>query len=680
MEQDFSASRSADKAWTTRLVLVFALLQMAVPLVGFCTDPQPTKRIYFLLYSGGILICLLSLAGTFHRRFWAVKSFCCVLSIAAIIGLQLANLILLLKDLSVDVEGSILMRKEIIQAIITFHLHFCLLFICPQLFGLNWLTMSSVVLCLLLVLICMWSTLGAATIFFPVLWVCTLLLLVIIISYWVELQERESFKASRLLLGKHEMLAQYESFWRSADAVRHESDLASAKARTALKCRNELTAFIFHEIRNPLNAMCGAVEMMMKGGFLTKDGHRWASVAQRSTLAMESVLNDVLLLSKLEEGKVVMTKEGFLVEQLVDEVVFMFSGQAKAAGVELVATVSDDVRAAGAVIGSKHRLAEVLSNFLSNSLKAVASPVMPGCATTATKRIKVRVRRLNGVDSATTATTTGSSCDSDDTADLEFMVVDSGRGLSAKQLHMAASPVPYATLADSSQSKGTGLGLVISKQLIEAHGGELIVRSAGLGRGSEFGFRAKFQIDRNPDSAGPEDSGNTPAIVPQGGMHHHERPCESIVGIPGAARVRVLVVDDDELNVSIVADMLRSEGMLCDTAANGAEALSMINAQGSCYDVVVTDLIMPVMNGRELSRRLRKQQQQLQQDQGVPTLPVIGLSGCCTPADKAQSLEAGMAAVLSKPANLRTLVKAVHLAIEEANVASNASDDLNDYI
>ena len=143
MEQDFSASRSADKAWTTRLVLVFALLQMAVPLVGFCTDPQPTKRIYFLLYSGGILICLLSLAGTFHRRFWAVKSFCCVLSIAAIIGLQLANLILLLKDLSVDVEGSILMRKEIIQAIITFHLHFCLLFICPQLFGLNWLTMSS---------------------------------------------------------------------------------------------------------------------------------------------------------------------------------------------------------------------------------------------------------------------------------------------------------------------------------------------------------------------------------------------------------------------------------------------------------------------------------------------------------------------------------------------------------
>ena len=156
---------------------------------------------------------------------------------------------------------------------------------------------------------------------------------------------QENFKASRLLQAKHEMLAQYESFWRAADAVRHESDLSSTKAKTALKCRNELTAFIFHEIRNPLNAMAGAVQMMQQGGKMPPDMRKWANVASNSTVRdgtgrfqplsstdpthllwlafcvcctvcptqamVEAVLNDVLLMSKMERGKVVLQKEPF---------------------------------------------------------------------------------------------------------------------------------------------------------------------------------------------------------------------------------------------------------------------------------------------------------------------------------------------------------------------------------
>ena len=171
MEEDFNLSRATDKAWTTRLVLLLAWVQMVIPLLGFIRDPAHVQK-YTLLYFAGLLLCMLSLAGTFHRRFWAVKGLCCTLSIAAIIGIQLANLILLLKDSEQTASGVgsaaldfSSMRKELVQAIMTFHLHFCLLFICPQLFGLNWLTMSSAVLLLLAVLVAMWVSLPAAQVY-----------------------------------------------------------------------------------------------------------------------------------------------------------------------------------------------------------------------------------------------------------------------------------------------------------------------------------------------------------------------------------------------------------------------------------------------------------------------------------------------------------------------------------
>ena len=125
------------------------------------------------------------------------------------------------------------------------HIHFSFLFAVPQVFGLRWITMVFICLVISAVFMFMWAALPAANVFFPPLWVALVVVMVISISYWVDKQERLWFKESGMLQAEQEINGQYEAFWRTSDAERHDSDLLAAKARTALEIRKRLTAFIF---------------------------------------------------------------------------------------------------------------------------------------------------------------------------------------------------------------------------------------------------------------------------------------------------------------------------------------------------------------------------------------------------------------------------------------------------
>jgi len=533
--------------------------------------------------------------------------------------------------------STIEMDKELVQAIIMGHLQFALLFACPQLFGLRWITMMCIVMVFLSAFVPMWTLLPSAHVFFPPAYMTTVLLLVVVVSRTVEKQERLWFRATQLRQREQEAMVQYEAFWRAADADRHASDLRVAKARTALQIRNQTTAFLFHEIRNPLHALHGAVERMGQHDVSHEKRAKYSRIARSSMGMVRNVLDDVLLLSKIEEGKIKFKKIAFSLVSWLEELELMFSEQARMKGLSL-GSKTRGIDPQAHVVGDRNRLAEVVANLLGNAVKF-----------TTKGGIELKIEQH-----AATATS----------VTIEVSVTDTGPGLSEEQINSLFEP--YKSLSDSSAAqnggaKGTGLGLVISKQLVRAHGGEVFVRSDGIGCGSTFGFKitlptqpacsddcASFFSDEIPAQPCVEERFNLgESQTAQGNQAQERKRCDQ-------RRGRVLVVDDDELNRCITADILGDldpeQGLVLDvdTAVDGLEALELLHSQH--YDCVVTDIIMPNLDGRGLAQMMRKE------NLGIP---VVGLTGCASEADVQSSLDSGMVACLPKPVDLHTLITTV---------------------
>ena len=646
MEHNFAVRRSARAAWTTRSLLLLGILQMTVSL-GFIIAGRPDERshLYVALYAGGATSCLLNLLATLHRRFWACKSFSIAASIILVMGIQLLNLVLLLTDSVTSWSdagntNTIEMDKELVQAIIMGHLQFALLFACPQLFGLRWITMLCIIVVFLSAFVPMWILLPSSHIFFPPAYLTIVLLLVVVVSRTVEKQERLWFRATQLRQREQEAMVQYEAFWRAADADRHASDLRVAKARTALQIRNQTTAFLFHEIRNPLHALHGAVERMGQQDVSHEKRAKYSRIARSAMGMVRNVLDDVLLLSKIEEGRIKFSKISFGLVPWLEELELMFSEQATMKGL----TLESKTRGLNPqihVIADRNRLAEVVANLLGNAVKFTSKGGI---------ELKIEQQALT----ATSVT-------------IEVSVTDTGLGLSEEQIGSLFEP--YKSLSDSSAAahggaKGTGLGLVISKQLIRAHGGsDFFVRSDGIGCGSTFGFRITLPTQAaSPDHCASFFGTETPAqSCVDEGFNLGETRILSAHGDQAQQsqkhdhrRRRVLVVDDDELNRCITADILSDlepeQGLELDvdTAVDGLDALDLLHSRQ--YDCVVTDIIMPKLDGRGLAQTMRKE------ELGIP---VVGLTGCASRADIQSSLDSGMVACLPKPVDLNTLISTV---------------------
>lgn len=365
MEHSFAVRRSARASWTTRSLLLLGILQMTVSLGFIMVGPRDQRsHLYVALYAGGAISCLINLLATLHRRFWACKSLSIAASIILVMGIQLLNLVLLLTDSvtswSDAGKTTIEMDKELVQAIIMGHLQFALLFACPQLFGLRWITMMCIVAVFLSAFVPMWILLPSAHVFFPPAYLTIVLLLVVVVSRTVEKQERLWFRATQLRQHEQEAMVQYEAFWRAADADRHASDLRVAKARTALQIRNQTTAFLFHEIRNPLHALHGAVERMGQIDVPDEKRAKYSRIARSSMGMVRNVLDDVLLLSKIEEGKIKFSKVSFGLIPWLEELELMFSEQATMKGLALESNthgLDPNVH----VVADRNRLAEVVA-------------------------------------------------------------------------------------------------------------------------------------------------------------------------------------------------------------------------------------------------------------------------------------------------------------------------------
>ena len=387
------------------------------------------------------------------------------------------------------------------------------------------------------------------------------------------------------------------------------AELIAAKevADEANKAKSDFLASMSHELRTPLNGILGYAQILKRDASLTEKQKSGVDVIQRSGDHLLTLINDILDLSKVEAQKLEPQLTEFQLPDFLQQIANIIRVRAEQANLSFIYETVTELPIG--VRGDEKRLRQVLLNLLGNALKFTE---------------KGGVTLKVGYDDASTFPDL-----------LRFQVEDTGLGIPHDQLEEIFQPFQQVK-NQSQQIEGTGLGLPITQKLVTLMGGELGVTSTS-GKGSTFWFTVRLPaVETSQIQALPVD--------------------KTIIGYKGE-RKRILVVDDKPTNRGIVLDLLEPLGFDIQEAENGQEALAKI-AKHSPH-LIFMDLIMPVMDGIETTRRIR----QLPEGNDVP---IIASSASVFEFNQQDSLKAGCNDFLPKPVKTEQLFRTVekHLKIE----------------
>ena len=399
--------------------------------------------------------------------------------------------------------------------------------------------------------------------------------------------------------------------------VEAELQQAKAAAESASRTKSDFLASMSHEIRTPMNAIIGIADLLAKTA-LSPEQDKYVQIFRRAGDNLLHLVNDILDLSKVEAEQLELERTGFSLRDLLEKVKEMVADRAEEKGLALVCEVAPDVPPER--IGDPTRLRQVLLNLLGNAIKFTESG-------------EVTLRVAPDADAAVPGA-------------LRFAVSDTGIGIAAEKL---GAVFERFTQADSSTTRkygGSGLGLTISKRLVELMGGRIWVESA-VGKGSVFSFAVPLEIPTEPALR---------AALPVGTRPDRQLPA-----------LQILLVEDSPDNRTITVAFLQDTPYRVETAENGAIACELFIA--GHYDLVLMDRQMPVMDGLTATRAIRAWEQA---NQRAPT-PIIALTAAALKGDREKCIAAGCTAYLTKPIKREVLLQ----AIREHSVAEPGSSPVS---
>ena len=399
-------------------------------------------------------------------------------------------------------------------------------------------------------------------------------------------------------------------------------------AEHANKAKTDFLSNMSHDIRTPMNAIIGITSLIRHDAGNKAKVIEYADKIDISSQHLLGIINDVLDMSKIEAGKTVFKYSDFSILDFVQELDTIFHSQIYEKK-QTLTIIKENIRHEW-VHGDQVHLMQIFSNLLSNAVKYTQEGgeiqfFVEECETKSSVYAKYR-----------------------------FLVSDNGMGMSADFKETIFDPFTRAESSVTNKIQGTGLGMAITRNLVEAMGGTIDVDSE-LGQGSCFEVLIDLKIaeDRTAALAAQEETDEQDGNILQG--------------------MRFLCAEDNELNAEILTELLKIEGAKCTICENGEEILKAFeqSAPGD-YDMILMDVQMPVMNGYEATRAIRRSSHEL-----AKTIPIIAMTANAFSEDIQHSLAAGMNAHVSKPVEMKVLEKTIRSIKSGGGVPNRRSRNSN---
>ena len=417
-------------------------------------------------------------------------------------------------------------------------------------------------------------------------------------------------KQSEAIEVERENNAKLETINTELTQAKQAAEQALEVASYASQSKSDFLANMSHDIRTPMNAITSITSLLEHDAGNEEKVREYAKKIDVSARHLLGIINDVLDMSKIEAGKTVFKYSDFSIVDFIQELDTIFHSQIYEK--QQTFTITKENIQHEWVNGDRVRLMQIFSNLLSNAIKYTQEGG--------------KIQLL------------AEECESNSSvyAKYRFLVSDNGMGMSADFQNTIFDAFTRAENSMTNKIQGTGLGMAITRNLVEAMGGTIDVDSE-LGQGSCFEVLLDLKIaeDRTVALAAQEETDEQDGNILQG--------------------MRFLCAEDNELNAEILTELLKIEGAECTICENGEEILKAFeqSAPGD-YDMILMDVQMPVMNGYEAAKAIRSSSHEL-----AKKIPIIAMTANAFSEDIQHSLAAGMNAHISKPVDMKTLEKTV---------------------